>query len=107
MTTLAQIGSMLHAARMKAGLKKTQLAGLSKVHRNTVQQVEDGAANIELNTLIALCDSLGLSIILVPNEVAEQIAPEKGLRQSALSRALDDRLGRTVVRAGQRLKSTP
>jgi transcriptional regulator with XRE-family HTH domain len=93
MTTLADIGTMLHTARARKGLAKTTLAALSNVHRNTVQQLENGSANVELNTLIGLCDALGLSIVLVPNEVAEQVAPDGGTRESAMARLLDQRLG--------------
>jgi len=102
MTTLADIGNMLQKARARKKLAKTTLAAMSKVHRNTVQQVENGTANVELNTLIGLCDALGLSIILVPNEVADQIAPEGGIRESAISRMLNQRLGNARAAMGSK-----
>ena len=94
MTTLADIGTTLQKARVQKGFTKVALGNMAKVHRNTVQQVESGVGNVELNTLIGLCEALGLSIVLVPNEVAAQVAPANGPRQSAMSRMLDQRLGK-------------
>jgi transcriptional regulator with XRE-family HTH domain len=92
MTTLLQLGQALRTERERRKLPKTELAAQSGVHRNTLHLLENGAGNVELNTLIALCDVLGLSIQLVPREVAGHIAPEGGVRQSALSSLLDQKL---------------
>jgi transcriptional regulator with XRE-family HTH domain len=92
MTTLLQLGQTLRAERQRRKLAKTTLAAQSGVHRNTLHLLESGAGNVELNTLIAICDALGLSIRLVPNEVADQVAPEGGVRQSALARLIDQKL---------------
>ncbi|MES2105299.1 MAG: helix-turn-helix transcriptional regulator [Pseudomonadota bacterium] len=98
MTTLLQLGQVLRSERQRRKLAKTALAAQSGVHRNTLQLLESGTANVELNTLIAICDVLGLSIQLVPNEVAEQIVPEGGIRQSALSRLIDQKLRASDVK---------
>lgn len=95
MTTLLQIGEQLRAARKKQKLYKTQLAESSGVHRNTISNLESGAGNVELNTLIALCDQMGLDIQLVPKEVSGMVAPEGGRQQTALSRYLSERLNNT------------
>lgn len=92
MTTLADIGNMLHKARTRKRLSKVELANMAKVHRNTVQQLENGKANVELNTLIGLCHAMGLRIVLVPDEVADHVAPENGAKESAVSRMLNQRL---------------
>ena len=105
MTTLANLGNMLEKARKHKKLTKVALAKLSKVHRNTVQQIETGMGNVELNTLISLCDTLGLSIVLVPDEVVEQIAPEGGYRESAMARMLNQR--RSVQAATMQTKAGP
>lgn len=93
MTTLATIGELLRQARLRQQVSKSALSASAGIHRNTVHLVELGRANVELNTLIALCDALDLSIVLVPNEVREHTMPVEGQRQSALSRLLDERLG--------------
>jgi transcriptional regulator with XRE-family HTH domain len=93
MTTLLQLGQMLRKERERRRLPKTKLSQRSGVHRNTLLQLESGSGNVELNTLIAICDAMGLSIRLLPNEVAENIAPEGGIKQSALSKMLTERLG--------------
>jgi len=92
MTTLLQLGQMLRTERQERQLAKTELAAQSGVHRNTLHLLESGTGNVELNTLIAICDALGLSIRLIPNEVADQVAPQGGVTQSALSRMLAQKM---------------
>jgi transcriptional regulator with XRE-family HTH domain len=92
MTTLLQLGQILRTERQRRKLTKTALAAQSGVHRNTLHLLESGTGNVELNTLIAICDMLGLSIRLAPNEVADQVAPEGGVKQSALSKLIDQKL---------------
>lgn len=65
MTTLQEIGAQLREERLRRKLYKVKLAEASGVHRNTVSDLESGSGNVELNTLIALCDQLGLDIHLV------------------------------------------
>ena len=70
MTTLSKIGSMLQAARSAMRLPKTQVAAKAGISRNTLQQLEAGLGNVELKTLIAVCDVLGLDIVLAPKEIS-------------------------------------
>ncbi|WP_061534826.1 MULTISPECIES: helix-turn-helix domain-containing protein [Collimonas] len=70
MTTLLQIGQSLRAERVHQKKHKTKLAKASGVHRNTLSGLEAGVTNVEMNTLIALCDQLGLDIVRVRKEVA-------------------------------------
>lgn len=70
MTTLSKIGSMVQAARDSMGHPKTQIAAKAGISRNTLQQLEAGLGNVELKTLIAVCDVLGLDIVLVPKEIS-------------------------------------
>jgi transcriptional regulator with XRE-family HTH domain len=93
MTTLLDIGNTLRAERKRQKMFKTKLAEVSGVHRNTLSNLEAGAGNVELNTLIAICEQLGLDIRLIPKEVSDLVAPEGGRTRSALSQLLIDKLG--------------
>ncbi len=93
MATLSQIGNSLSQARKQQKLFKTRLAEQAGVHRNTVQQLEAGLGNVELNTLIAVCEVLGLEISLRPKGEG-QFAQEAAPSPSALSQMLEQRLGR-------------
>ena len=96
MTTLLQIGQSLRAERVHQKKHKTKLAKASGVHRNTLSGLEAGAANVGMNTLIALCDQLGLDIVLVRKEIANMVPTDGELQSSALSRVLANRLRRTT-----------
>jgi transcriptional regulator with XRE-family HTH domain len=96
MTTLLDIGQKLRVERERQSLFKTKLAELSGIHRNTLSELEAGTGNVELNTLIAICDKLGLDIQLVPKEVSASNAPEGGRKRSALSQMLHERLSATT-----------
>jgi transcriptional regulator with XRE-family HTH domain len=61
---------MVQAARSAMGLPKTQLAAKAGISRNTLQQLEAGLGNVELKTLIAVCEVLGLDIVLTPKEIS-------------------------------------
>jgi transcriptional regulator with XRE-family HTH domain len=98
MTTLLQLGQMLRAERQQRKLAKTELSAQSGVHRNTLHLLESGTGNVELNTLIAICNALGLSIRLIPNEVADQVAPAGGLKPSALSRVLAEKMASHLLK---------
>ncbi len=73
MTTTAAIGAMLHEARTTRRLPKTRLAAMANVSRNTLQQLEAGLGNVELKTLLAVCDALGLDIVFAPKEVSAKV----------------------------------
>lgn len=68
MTTLLDIGNQLRQARQQRKLYKVRVAAASGVHRNTVSDLEAGLANVELNTLLALCEHLELDVKLVPKQ---------------------------------------
>jgi transcriptional regulator with XRE-family HTH domain len=68
MTTLHDIGSQLREERQRRKLFKVKLAQASGVHRNTVSDLEAGVGNVELNTLLALCEQLGLDVHLVAKD---------------------------------------
>jgi hypothetical protein len=96
MTTLLQIRQSLCAERVHQKKYKTKLTKASGVHRNTLSGLEVGAPNVGMNTLIALCNQLGLDIVLVRKEVANMVPTDGELQSSALSRVLANRLRRTT-----------
>lgn len=92
MTTLLDIGGMLRKERVKQKLSKVRLAELSNVHRNTILQLESGIGNVELNTLISICNVLGQSIQLVPNAAVFNTQSQLDATQSSLKTNIEARL---------------
>lgn len=76
MTALHEIGAMLRAYRKREGLTAAELAERSGIHRNTLSALERGQGNVELNTLLAICEQLGLDLSLVPARVASAVQQE-------------------------------
>lgn len=98
MTTLAQLGSRFKAARKKKALTIQQLAERSQTNRNRVALFERGLANVELNTLLVLCDELGLDVVLVPKEVSSQLSsPPSSDRLTGMRARVARRLGQSVL----------
>ena len=71
MTTLADIGHLIRQTRKAQGLSGSALAERAGISRNTLGALEAGRGNVELNTLLALLDSLGLDMQFVPLLVAD------------------------------------
>lgn len=97
MTTLSEIGAALRAERKRQKLYQKQVAEAAGIHRNTLADLEAGKGNVELNTLIAVCDQLGLAIRIVPKEVSTMVGAGD-LQQSALSALLEESLGTTPAK---------
>lgn len=109
MSTLASLGNQIRVARKALGRSAADLGAAAGLHRNTVQALETGKANVELATLLALCDQLGLDLALVPRSIAAAAAADGALEPTALQRRLAAlvptaaRRGRkTAVGAGRR-----
>jgi transcriptional regulator with XRE-family HTH domain len=73
MTTLHDIGNTLKAYRKRLGLTQSELAAKCKLHRNTVSALENGVGNIELNSLLAICEQLGLDLVFAPADVSRSV----------------------------------
>lgn len=56
------MGEHMRAARLKAGLSMQQLSELAGVEKNTVARLERGEHRGNVDTIIYLADSLGISI---------------------------------------------
>jgi transcriptional regulator with XRE-family HTH domain len=84
MTTLADIGRLLRQTRKAQGLSGVALAERAGISRNTLGALEAGRGNVELNTLLALLDSLGLELQLVPQQVADLTRVDVDTRTTGL-----------------------
>ena len=71
MSTIAAIGQLLRQTRKTQGLSASALAARAGISRNTLGALEAGHGNVELTTLLALLDSLGLEMQFVPLLVAD------------------------------------
>ncbi|MDO8300905.1 helix-turn-helix domain-containing protein [Lacisediminimonas sp.] len=94
MTTLLDIGSKIRTARQRQQLSASALAEKSRVHRNTLSALEQGTGNVELNTLLALCEQLGLDIVLTPRETAASAEAAYGEQLTGLQLRISERLAR-------------
>jgi transcriptional regulator with XRE-family HTH domain len=70
MTALHKIGASLRSYRKRLDITASELAQRSGIHRNTLSALENGHGNVELNTLLAVCEQLGLDLSLVPSRVS-------------------------------------
>lgn len=77
MTTLHEIGASIKNYRKKRGLTSSSLAERSNIHRNTLSALEHGTGNVELNTLLALCQQLGLDLVIAPKQVSSFVRREE------------------------------
>lgn len=88
MSTLSSLGTQIRQARKHLGQSAADLGAAAGLHRNTVQALETGKANVELATLLALCDQLDLDLALVPRRIAAAAAADDALEPTALQRRL-------------------
>ncbi|MES3020223.1 MAG: helix-turn-helix transcriptional regulator [Pseudomonadota bacterium] len=79
MTSLHDIGFTIKSYRKRQGMSVSALADRSGIHRNTLSALERGVGNVELNTLLAVCEQLGLDLVPTPQRVATFLR-EEGFR---------------------------
>jgi transcriptional regulator with XRE-family HTH domain len=84
MTTLLDIGKVVRQTRKAQGLSGSALAERAGISRNTLGALEAGRGNVELNTLLALLDSLGLELQFVPVLVADLTRGDADTRTTGL-----------------------
>lgn len=94
MTTLLHIGQRLRDVRLATGQFKKTLAESSGINRNTLHNLESGTGNVELNTLLAVCDTLGLDILLVPRAVADK---QRSLASSTIATPAGSFITRSIA----------
>ena len=98
MTTLHDVGTQLRALRKRRGLSIIALSRQSRIHRNTLSALEAGTGNVELNTLLALCEQLELELLLVPTQTAGAYTQQS----SVISNLVEDRPQNTTPTALQK-----
>jgi transcriptional regulator with XRE-family HTH domain len=104
MTTLFAVGQVLRQARKTQGLSGSALAEQAGISRNTLGALEAGRGNVELNTLLALLDSLGLEMQFVPSLVADLTRVDADTRTTGLQ----DEVSRLMPASrGQQPASSP
>lgn len=67
--TIFDAPAALRRARLAAGLSQAELATRAGVSRMTVQQIEAGAKDPRVSTVLVLFRALGLELILVPSAI--------------------------------------
>ena len=95
MQNLAEIGAAVRAARKRVGLTAQQAAQRAHINRNTLSALENGRGNVELNTLLAICEVVGLELALVPTALAPLVSEDNATRQTALQESLGGLLSAT------------
>lgn len=67
------LADQIAKARRAAGLTQAQLAKKAGVSRTTVQSIETGAVDPQVDTLLALSRVLGLEPLLVPSWLRQEV----------------------------------
>lgn len=70
-----EIGDRLRELRKKSGYTQIELAEAANIADRTYADIERGCVNMRLETLLKICDTLGIQ----PNDLLVKIEPEKGL----------------------------
>lgn len=103
MTTLRDIGATLRSYRKRKGLTVSALADASHVHRNTLSALENGTGNVELNTLLGICEQLGLELLLAPGRVGHLLR-EEALHHAPAGEQASTELSPLQKRIAERLR---
>lgn len=57
-----EFGASLRAARLKAGMRQSDLAALTGVEQNHISKIEHGLINVTLDTMTVLARALGMDV---------------------------------------------
>lgn len=91
MRTLQQIASALHSSLKKRSLTQEVLRRETGISKQTLTNVLSGSHDYKVTTLLAVCDQLGLDLVLVPRELGGIVGdkPNKPVVKSVVDAALD------------------
>jgi DNA-binding XRE family transcriptional regulator len=92
MNSLSTIGAQIKTARKIAGLSQEELALRCSISRTTLIKLESGNGNVELNTLLAICEHLQLEVQLVASRIASIPRDLTHTTESPLQSLLNRRL---------------
>lgn len=59
-----ELGSIIHARRKSRKIIQEDVAEVAGISARTLRDIENGTANPELETLLSICESLGLELKL-------------------------------------------
>ncbi|MCH5224771.1 MAG: helix-turn-helix transcriptional regulator [Muribaculaceae bacterium] len=59
-----EFGAILRERRKEVGITQQELADLAEVNINTIVTIERGDGNPKIQTIIGICEVLGLEILL-------------------------------------------
>lgn len=68
----AELGAKVRAVREEAHVSQAALAQSCGLHRNTVYKLEHGLGSVDLETLIAVSEALGVNFISVFNAIIDE-----------------------------------
>ncbi|ARP86819.1 helix-turn-helix domain-containing protein [Bordetella genomosp. 9] len=94
MTSHAQVAQVLRTALSHAGLSQAELRAQAGISQRTLTNVLSGREDFKLSTLLALCDRLGLELVLVPREAAAGAAPGPAVRPPVVRSRVQGALAR-------------
>ena len=92
MNSLFSVGAQIHSARKAAQLSQAELAQRCSISRNTLIKLESGNGNVELNTLLAICDELQIEIKLVAGRIAAMPGDASQTSDSPIQKIINRRM---------------
>jgi len=69
--SILSIGQEIRRLRRARGLTAGEAAQYAGIGRTTLSALENGHGNVELTSLLAICEALGVDIAFVAQEVAD------------------------------------
>lgn len=72
----ALIGNAIRAKRTQSQLRLEDAAALCGVAKQTLMNVEHGHRNTQISTVLQICASLGVKIIILPWQENEEVGNE-------------------------------
>lgn len=67
------LGQTLRTLRKSKGMSQASLADLSGTKQSTISGLENGTANVELNTLRSICTALDADLAVIPRRVSGKV----------------------------------
>lgn len=91
MQTSQQIAIALQSQLKRRSLTQESLRRETGISKQTLTNVLSGTHDYKLTTLLAVCDRLGLDVLLVPRELGEAVreSPSAPVVKSVVDAAMD------------------
>ena len=95
MKTTLDVSSFLEAERKSRKIPKNRLQKETGLSVNTVRGIFDGAHDPRLTTLMAVCDRLGLEMVIAPKEIADSLQQNHKATRTSVDSVVTAALKRT------------